>query len=137
MKLNLYLTFDGTAAEAMTFYQSVLGGDLTILRFGEMPDNSMVPEGAGDRVANAQLTLENLTLMASDTMGDNNMGHVFQGHHGFDLQVALDDVDKGRAIFDALSEGGEVLMPYAPTFWAKSFGTFRDRFGVPWMVNVD
>lgn len=137
MQLNIYLTFDGTAAEAMTFYQSVLGGTLNIMRYSEMPDPSEVPEGAGDRVANAQLDLPNMALMASDTMGDDNMGKPFTGHGGFDINIMLDDLDKGRALFDALSEGGSIGMPFGPTFWAKGFGTCTDRFGVPWMVNVD
>ncbi|WP_206169683.1 VOC family protein [Tropicibacter alexandrii] len=137
MRLNAYLTFDGTAAEAMTFYQSLLGGELTIMRFADMPDTSMVPEGMGDRVANAQLVLENMTLMASDVMGGATMGDVFRGHSGFDLQIALDDVDKGAQLYAALAEGGETQMPWGPQFWAKGFGTLRDRFGVPWMINVD
>ena len=137
MKVNIYLTFDGAAAEAMTFYQSVLGGDLSILRFKDMPDTSMVPEGMGDRVANARLALPGIELMASDTMGSDTMGHVFRGHSGFDIQLAPDTVEDGQRLFDALSAGGTVLMPYEPTFWAKAFGTFTDRFGVPWMVNVE
>ncbi|MCO8269995.1 hypothetical protein M1L60_05240 [Actinoplanes sp. TRM 88003] len=34
-QLNPYLTFDGTAREAMEFYRSVLGGDLKVNTFGE------------------------------------------------------------------------------------------------------
>ena len=137
MRMNTYLTFDGNAADAMTFYQSVLGGELTLMRYGDMPDTSMVPDGMGDRVANAQLTLPNMVLMASDTMDGDTMGYPFQGNHGFDLQVAVDDVDDGRALFDALAEGGTVLMAFGEQFWSKGFGTLRDRFGIPWMVDVN
>ena len=37
-------------------------------------------------------------------------------------------------MFDALSDGGQVVMPVGPTFFASSFGMVRDRFGVHWMV---
>ena len=37
--------------------------------------------------------------------------------------------------FHALSQGGQVTMPLAPTFWAKSFGMVTDRFGISWAVN--
>ena len=48
-RLNPYLTFHGTAREAMTFYQQVLGGDLTISTFGEYG-----PEGEGSRRRHAR-----------------------------------------------------------------------------------
>jgi PhnB protein len=136
MKLNPYLTFDGTAAEAMTFYQSILGGELTIMTFGDMPDTSGVPEEAKSRVAHARLELGVIALQASDKMGDSNMGQAHNGFSGFDLQIEPDSVASGREIFDKLSEGGEVLMPYEKTFWAEAFGLLKDKFGVPWMVNV-
>lgn len=28
-------------------------------------------------------------------------------------------------------------MPLAKTFWTSSFGMLTDKFGVPWMVNVE
>ena len=28
-------------------------------------------------------------------------------------------------------------MPLQPTFWAEAFGMLVDRFGTPWMVNVN
>jgi len=64
-------------------------------------------------------------------------GMPFEGYKGFTLSVQGDDVDAGRATFDALAEGGKVTMPYAPTFWAAGFGMLVDKFGVPWMVNVE
>lgn len=137
MRINFYLTFDGTAEAAMTFYQSLLGGELVVMHFDQMPDTSMLRPEDHKRVANAQLKLPNCTLMASDTMGENNMGNVFKGHSGFDIQIAETDVDRGRALFDALAEGGHVGMPYQQTFWAKGFGTCTDRFGVHWQVNVE
>jgi PhnB protein len=39
-------------------------------------------------------------------------------------------------MFDALSVGGDVRMPWQPTFWSSGFGMVSDRFGMPWMVNV-
>ena len=40
-RLNPYLNFDGTTADAMTFYHEVFGGDLNISRFGDFG----APEG--------------------------------------------------------------------------------------------
>jgi PhnB protein len=46
-------------------------------------------------------------------------------------------VAEGKRLFDALSEKGQVVMPFQKTFWAEGFGMVNDQFGVPWMVNVE
>jgi PhnB protein len=46
------------------------------------------------------------------------------------------DEHAAERIFAALSEGGEVIMPLGPTFWAPLFGMCTDRFGTGWMVDV-
>jgi PhnB protein len=43
--------------------------------------------------------------------------------------------DEGRRIFEALADGGQVLMPYEHQFWGADYGMCRDRFGINWMVN--
>jgi PhnB protein len=40
-------------------------------------------------------------------------------------------------MFNALSAGGKIMMPFPPTFWAAGFGMLVDKFGVPWMVNCE
>jgi len=56
---------------------------------------------------------------------------------GFSLSLSPTTLEEGRRLFDALAKGGEVQMPFDPTFWAEGFGMLRDQFGVPWMVNVE
>jgi PhnB protein len=41
-----------------------------------------------------------------------------------------------KRLFAALSEGGEVRMPLAKTFFSPLFGMVADRFGVSWMIIV-
>jgi PhnB protein len=36
-----------------------------------------------------------------------------------------------------LGEGGKITMPLMKTFWSSCFGSLTDKFGVPWMVNVE
>lgn len=43
MKLTPYLLFDGNCAEAMTFYQACLGGELTITKIGDSPMKGQYP----------------------------------------------------------------------------------------------
>ena len=51
------------------------------------------------------------------------------------LSLHYEDAADGKRVFDALSAGGTVVMPFEKTFWADGFGMLTDKFGVPWMVN--
>ena len=128
--LNPYLAFDGNAKEAMEFYKDVFGGELRINTFGEYgnPDPAMA-----DKTMHAQLEGGGVTLMASDsppemgrTVGDN-----------ISLSLSGEDGDELRRYWDGLSAGGQVTMPLEQQVWGDEFGMLVDRFGVPWMVNIN
>lgn len=53
------------------------------------------------------------------------------------LSVNCGNVKEGERAFAALAAGGTVKMPFSRTFWSPGFGMLVDRFGVPWMVNVE
>lgn len=50
------------------------------------------------------------------------------------VTVRVDDSPEAERIYKVLSEGGEVFMPMAETFFAYRFGQLRDKFGINWMV---
>ena len=129
-----YVNFDGNTADALAFYARVLGGKITFSQtFGQSPMAKDVPKEAHGRVMHATLEARGHQLMASDTVP----GMPFEGHKGFGLSVQGHDVAEGERLFNALAAGGQVTMPYGPTFWALGFGMLVDQFGVPWMVNVE
>ena len=132
-QFTAYLTFDGRCAEAMQFYQRTLGGELVLHRMGDSPMAGDVPKEQHDRVMHANLGVDGGLLMASDTM----VGMPYEGMKGVSISLHYADVEHGRRIFDALAAGGQVTMPYDKTFWASGFGMCTDRFGTPWMVNVE
>jgi len=64
-RLNPYISFDGTAQEAMEFYKEVFGGELTMNTFGSFGQSD---PAIADKIMHAQLETSNgFTLMASDT----------------------------------------------------------------------
>jgi PhnB protein len=130
---SAYLCFDGNCAEAMKFYAATLGGELQVFRMGDSPMAGEIPASHHDRAMHASLALDGGTLMAADSMP----GQPYQQMQGVSITLAYKDVEEGRRIFDAMSAGGQVTMPYQKTFWAAGFGMFADRFGTSWMVNVD
>jgi PhnB protein len=129
-RLNPYISFDGNAREAMDFYQSVFGGDLTISTFGEFG----TPEaGIADKVMHAMLTADNgFALMASDTPP----GATYTAGGAITISLSGDDGDDLRGYWQKLSDGGSVSVPLEKQMWGDEFGQCNDKFGVAWMVNI-
>jgi PhnB protein len=128
--LNPYLSFRDTARAAMEFYQSVFGGELTLSTFGEFPGMTQDP-AESDLVMHAQLTSpDGFVLMGADTPS----GMPYREPGGISVSVSGDDEQQLQGFWDALSDGGTVVMPYEVPPWGGRFGMLRDRFGIDWMV---
>ena len=132
MQVQPYLFFDGRSEEAIEFYRSALGAEVTFLmRFNECPEKSHIPPGAADKVMHASLRIGDTTVMASD---GNCQGR--PNFQGISLSLTASDEAEAERLFNALANGGKVQVPLAKTFFAPRFGMATDRFGVPWMVVV-
>ena len=132
MSFHPYLFFSGTCREAFTRYQEVFGGELTLLPMSEMPSDGPVPPEQADLIMHAALSFDGHLLMGSDDpTGDGGP------MKGVAVNYTVADVAEAEKAFAALAEGGQVAMPMAETFWSPRFGMCVDRFGTPWMVNVE
>ena len=130
MQVQPYLFFDGRCDEALEFYRKALGAEMEMLmRFKDGPERSMIPPGSEEKVMHASFRIGDTVIMASDgkCLGKPS----FQG---FALALTAADDAAAARLFAALSDGGQVQMPLAKTFFASSFGMVADRFGVSWMV---
>jgi PhnB protein len=131
LRLNPYLSFQDNAREAMTFYQSVLGGDLTVSTFADFQASEDPAEQ--DKVMHSQLeTPDGLVLMGADTPAAME----YQPQAGVSVSLSGDDEAKLRGYWERLSEGGTVTMPFEQAPWGATFGMCVDRFGTSWMVNA-
>ena len=138
MKITTYLTFDGNARDAFTFYQQALGGTLEMMTFAQAPDAEQFPAEYRERIMHACLNLGDGVLMASDTVpGDTCGGGPYEGIKGCSVSLHPTSVSESEQLFAALAEGGTVTMQLEKTFWAERFGMLTDRFGVSWMVNCE
>lgn len=125
-----YLNFDGDCAEAFAFYHSVLGGEIFSMSSDEMPPGEELgPEWEG-RVIHTAIMVDGATLMASDVPPGTEL---IAGNNNY-VSLAVDTPEEAERVFAGLSEGGEVTMEMAETFYAHRFAEFTDRFGVRWMV---
>lgn len=130
-RLNPYLSFRDNAREAMEFYQSVFGGELTVSTFGEFGASEDPAEK--DKVMHSQLESPGgLVLMGSDT--PNSMDYT----PGSSISVSLSGEDDAEltGYWEKLSAGGTVQEPLSKAPWGDSFGMCADRFGVNWLVNI-
>lgn len=133
MRMNPYLTFPGTCAEAFEFYAEVFGGEVSFVqRVADSPMAGDFPPEAQDRIMHARVSIGDGLLMGSD----NIMGGGTEVK-GIQIQTAFDDLDKAARVFARLAKNGDVELAFAPTFFAAGFGMCRDRFGIPWMVNCE
>ena len=130
-QLNPYLSFRNTAREAMDFYQSVFGGELTRSTFAEF--HASDDPGEQDKIMHSMLTTGGgQVLMASDT--PNSMDYT--PGNNYSISLSGDNDAELRGYWEKLSAGGTVTMPLAQAPWGDTFGMCTDRFGVSWLVNI-
>jgi PhnB protein len=128
--LTPYLNFDGNTAEAMEFYQSVLGGELTMQTYGEA--GMKEPPGNADKIMHASLKNGTLSFMASDGNPEKRV----QFGNNVNMSIVGTDEAKLTDFFDKLAKGGVIVMPMAKQFWGDTFGMLTDKFGVHWMIDI-
>lgn len=134
MKLSTYLFFPGHCEEAFTAYQRILGGRITAMMTHEgAPAGCQVAPEWGPKIMHACLEIEDQMLMASDVPPDCGEGPM----QGAAVSVSVKDVAEAERIFAGLSEGAQIKMPMAETFWSPRFGMLQDRFGTHWMIGAD
>ncbi|MCX2746748.1 VOC family protein [Arthrobacter sp. MI7-26] len=129
--LNPYISFRDSAKEAMAFYKSVFGGELTQSTFAEFHASEDPAES--DKIMHSALKTDNgLLLMAADT--PNSMEY----NPGNNISVSLsgDDEAELRGYWDGLADGGTVTVPMEKAPWGDIFGMLTDKFGIAWLVNV-
>lgn len=132
MQLVSYLNFNGECREAFDFYQKALGGEtVAMITYGDMgiPD---IDEKLKSLIVHARLIIGDQTLMGSDVTDEvHSMPAPVQ------VSIQVDSVEDAERIYGALVEGGNVMIPLEEQSWAARFGFFKDRFGIPWMVNCE
>ena len=133
--MHPYLNFDGKAEEAFNFYKSVFGGEFAFFaKMGDTPESDKLTDEEKNRVMHVALPInEHTTLMASDCVP--SAGHVFKEGNNMYISLNADSREDADRLFNGLSAGGTIEMPMDDMFWGDYFGSFKDRFGIQWMVN--
>ncbi|OIJ34580.1 VOC family protein [Microbacterium sp. LCT-H2] len=138
-----HLNFRGTARQALDFYRSVFGGEVTAATYGQfgMPDG--VP--GFDTLVFGQLDgpvrlmaydipgADDAAATAGTTRRENGMTIT---DRSFFQSLRADSLDELHPVWDVLAEGATVIEPLAASAWSAGFGMLTDRFGVTWVLDV-
>jgi PhnB protein len=126
-----HLNFRDSAREALEFYRSVFGGELTIVSYADMGN----PDPAtAERVVWGQVAGENgFRIMAYDAYPHLPWD---RGQQPFFVSVRGRDPTELQGYWDALADGAAIVQPIGPSQWAPLYGQLTDRFGVTWVLDI-
>ena len=130
MQLHTYVNYGGNCEAAFRFYEQHLGGTITMLmRHGEEPGGPVAAPEWKNAVLHARMTIGGTDLMGADIPPDR-----FQPMRSAYLSLTVSSTEEAERIYALLSDGGQIFMPIAETFFAHHFAMLRDRFGTSWML---
>jgi len=132
VQTTTHLNFRGDAREALAFYHSVFGGDLTVISYQDM--GAVEDPAEADQVVWGQVAAESgFRVMAYDVPSSRPWS---RGADPFFVSLRGDTAEEVAALWERLAEGSTVVVPLAPSQWAPLYGMLTDPFGVTWVVDV-
>ena len=123
------LYFRGDCERALQFYEACgLGKVVALQRIAGTPFEARHGAEWQDKVLFARFEGEGLRLAASDGPDSEPM-------KGCAIMLENDDLPGARILFEKLSAGGVITVPFQKQIWGDHYGNFTDRFGVQWALN--
>jgi PhnB protein len=147
LSTTTHLNFRGVARQALEFYQSVFGGEVTIATYGDFGMPEGVP-GADKVVFGNLVAADGLRLMAYDIPGQDEAdsaatagstrreGGVTITDRPFFQALDGGSLDEVAGSWERLVDGATIIEPLAASAWSAGFGMLTDRFGVTWTLSV-
>ena len=129
MALTPFLMFTGQAEEAVNFYVSVFP-DAEVLDLERHGPNDSGQEGT---VKGATFRIADQTLRCIDSPDVHSFNFTPSVSFFFDCP----DEETFDALFDGISDQGDVFMPPGAYPFAQKFAWVSDRFGVSWQLSLD
>ncbi|RBP66085.1 PhnB protein [Brevibacterium sanguinis] len=134
--LATYISLPGTTGEAMEHWHEVFGGELNILRYGDMSMPEMPFEPDPQAVAHATLEMPSGIIAGGDAMEDGNE-YAVRGT-AYSLLYTTDTPDEARGYIEKLiAAGGSEGMPFEIAPWGGWYGQVFDKFGVMWSFSCE
>ena len=131
--VGTYVFLPGTTEEAFEFYRSAFGTDYAgngLMRYSDAPDNAGVPDDQADMVMHVGLPILGDHLL----MGTDSHEHALGNN--VTIMLMPDSKEEADELFTKLSDGGSDLQPMDDMFWGDYWGSFIDKFGIGWQIDV-
>ena len=129
-----HANFRGQAREALTCYQSVFSGELSLATYGDI-HSAETPESAGHIAFGRVKAPNGFDLMAYDVQPSKGYD---PGENAFYVTLQGNDADEIKARWEGLAaEAKTILIPLAPAPFAPLYGMLTDRYGITWIIGVD
>lgn len=126
-----HLNFRGNAREALEFYQTVFGGELSIISYADMGNADPT---TADNVVWGQVASDGgFRVMAYDVYPQLPYD---RGQDPFFVSVRGTDAPQLQEYWQRLAEGAEIRQPLESSPWAPLYGQLTDRFGVTWVLDI-
>lgn len=127
-----HLNFRNQARQALGFYQSVFGGDMTVMTYKDA-GNVADPAEADNVMWGQVVAAGGLRVMAYDVPANTAWS---QGENAFFVVVEGETPAEITAYWDKLAVGAGVVRPLQPAPWAPLYGMLKDAFGVVWVLSA-
>ncbi len=131
--LTPYLLFDGNCRDAMEFYQSCFGGEMTATKVKDSAAKDLMPAAQQEKIINARLRSGNLEISASDWLRPDRTP---SRGNTVCLYLSGGTLQELKTLFERLSQGADVTDPLTEQFFG-AYGALNDTFGVRWMFQTD
>lgn len=136
--LNVYLYFKGNCENAFDFYKTIFGGEYEYIgRYKDVPKkvrDANFPYCTDEQIMHVSLPISKETvLMGADMIHLEEQ--IFEPKKTFSLYVRTDSKKEGERVFNALSEDGDIVVPFDHQFWGSYYGLCIDKFGISWKVS--
>lgn len=125
----VYISFPGTAREALSFYADIFGGELSLHSYEDFGRT----DGPSNAIAHGVLGGD-VALAGSDAPAGEQTVR-FEG-----LTLSLLGTAEPAILhewFDKLCIGGSAIDPLAPKPWGASDGQVTDRHGLRWLIGYE
>ncbi|MES2642881.1 MAG: VOC family protein [Myxococcota bacterium] len=132
VRVTNHLNFRGQARAALRFYQSVFGGEVTIVTYQDA-HNVQDPVEAEHVMWGQVEAATGFRVMAYDVPARLPLD---PGTNAFFVSVRGDSAAEIRELWEKLSAGATITVPLAPSGWTPLYGMLVDRFGVTWVLDV-
>lgn len=132
-KISAYINFkNNQCAEAMTFYQGILGGELSLMPVKDSPMKDNFPAEAQGGILHADLAGSDFNLLGTDMTNPNIEAVVGL----VSLTITCASKAEVNEKFAQLAKGGKVVHEVM-TFFAGTMGNVIDKYGIGWGVFTE